>query len=328
MRRRHFMALLGGALAAPALTRDARAQQPPVVGYLGAESPERFASRLHSSRAGLAKAGFEEGRNVTIEYRWAEGHNDRLPALANELVQRGVSVIAAPGSAAAALAAKGATARIPIVFETGADPIAVGLVGSLNQPSGNITGVTSLNLEVNPKRLELLHDVVPTARSFALLVNPTNPRSAQFTAADIQKAARTLGVELNMLQASTEEQLGNAFAAMTALHASSLVIESDPFFATRSAQIAKLAVEHALPAVHQSREFAAAGGLMSYGGSTTESHTQAGLYVGRILKGEKPGELPVQRVTKVVFVVNLKAAHALKIEVPPTLLALADEVIE
>ncbi len=328
MRRREFIALLGGAAAMPMLALAARAQQVPVIGYLGAENPERFASRLHSFRAGLAKAGFEEGRNLRIEYRWAEGRNDRLPALARELAERGVAVIATPGSAAAALAAKGATSTIPIVFETGADPVAAGLVDSLNRPGGNITGVSSLNIEVNPKRLELLHELMPAATTFALLVNPSNPTTARTAAAELQSAAQALGLKLEVLQASDEKQLGDAFQTLTALHASGLVIASDTFFSTRSVPIAKLAMEHAAPTVHQSREFAAAGGLMTYGGSITESHTQAGFYVGRVLKGEKPGDLPVQRVTKVELVINVKAARALNLDVPETLLGRADEVIE
>ena len=326
MKRRAFIAGLGAAVAWPLA---ARAQQPmPVIGYLGSESPDLFATRLRAFRQGLSSAGYEEGRNVRIEYRWAEGNNDRLPALAADLVRRGVAVIATPGSIVSALAAKAATSTIPIVFETGSDPVVTGLVASLNRPGGNITGVTSLNAQVGPKRLELLHQVAPAATAFALLVNPTNPKNAEAATKDLQEAARILGLQLHVLNASTEADFDNALATLGRLRAGGLVIANETFFSTRSKQLAELTLRHSVPAVHQSREFAAAGGLMGYGGSVTQSHSQAGLYAGRILKGEKPGELPVVQVTKVELTINLKTAKALGITVPLPLLARADEVIE
>jgi putative ABC transport system substrate-binding protein len=330
MRRRDFVAQLGGAAACLILRPLAARAQPrmPVIGYLGAESPDRFASRLSAFRDGLATAGFTEGRNVAIEYRWAEGSNERLPALAAELVRYPVSVLAAPGSVAAALAAKAATQTIPIVFETGADPVVTGLVASLRQPGGNITGVTSLNAAVGAKRLELLRELAPTAKTFALLVNPGNPKNAEATINDLQTAARILGCSLQVLNASTEAEFDPAFAALAELKAGGLVIANETFFASRSEQLAALTLRHRVPAVHQSREFVSAGGLLSYGGSVRQSHSQAGAYVGRILKGEKPGELPVVQVTKVELTVNLKTAKALGVNVPLTLLGRADEVIE
>jgi putative tryptophan/tyrosine transport system substrate-binding protein len=327
--RRTFVQLLGGA-AATTLSLPTLAQQAavPVIGYLGAESPILFAGRLKAFHAGLATLGFAEGRNLIIEYCWAEGDNDRLPALAAELVRRDVAVLATPGSLAAALAAKRATETIPIVFETGADPIATGLVTSLRQPGGKTTGVTSLNAAVGGKRLELLRELFPNARSFALLVNPSNPKNAEASTADLQVAARTLGCELHVLNASTEGELDGVFTSLGKLQVAGLVIANETFFAMRSDPLAALARRYAIPAVHQAREFAVAGGLMSYGGSVAESHGQAGIYVGRILKGEKPGELPVVQVTKVEMVVNMKTAKALGITVPLAMLGRADEVIE
>jgi putative ABC transport system substrate-binding protein len=299
-----------------------------VIGYLGAESPARFASRLEAFRSGLRSNGFDEGRNVTIEYRWAEGRNDRLPALAAELVSRQVNVIVAPASLASALAAKAATQTIPIVFEIGADPVAAGLVAGLSRPEGNVTGVTSLNWAIAAKRLQLLHEVVPTAGSFAVLVNPSNPKNAEAVVADLQTAARTLGCDLHVLHASAESDFGEAFSAFRKFGAGGLVIANDASFVTRSEQLAALTLRDGVAAVHQSREFAVAGGLMSYGGSLAESHGQAGAYVGRILKGQKLSELPVVQVTKVEMVVNLKTAKTLRHTVPLSLLGRADEVIE
>ena len=327
MRRREFITLLGSGAATWPLPLSAQ-QSMPVVGYLGSETPALFASRLRAFHQGLSEVGFVEGRNVTIEYRWAEGHNDRLPALAADLVRREVAVIATPGSVASALAAKGATSTIPIVFETGADPITAGLVASLNRPGGNLTGVSSLNAAVGPKRLELLHELLPTATTFALLVNPTNPRNAEATSKDLLAAARTLGLQLHILHASTENDLAGVFAKVAELRAAGLVIANETFYAARSELLGTLALRHAVPAVHQSREFAVAGGLMSYGGNVRQSHSQAGVYTGRILKGEKPADLPVQQVTTVHFVINLKAAKALGLTVPLPLLGRADEVIE
>jgi putative ABC transport system substrate-binding protein len=331
MKRRAFIAGLAGVAASPIVRPfAARAQHSkmPVIGYLGAESPDRFASRLRAFRAGLATAGFIESRNVAIEYRWADGSNERLPALAAELVQHPVSVLATPGSVASALAAKAATQSIPIVFETGADPVVTGLVVSLRPPGGNITGVTSLNAAVGAKRLELLHELVPTAKTFALLVNPSNPKNAEVTTSDLQAAARTLGCSLQVLNASTEPEFDAVFAALAELKTGGLVIANETFFANRSEQLAALTLRHRVAAVHQSREFVSAGGLLSYGGSVRQSHNQAGAYVGRILKGEKPGELPVVQVTTVELTVNLKTAKALGVHIPLSMLGRADEVIE
>ena len=326
MKRREFVRIAGSVVLGWPLI--ARAQQPaiPVVGYLGAKSPERMSLRLGAFRQGLEQAGYAEGRDVSIEFRWAHGHNDRLAALAAELVQRKVSVLAAPGSLASALAAKAATSSIPIVFEMGADPVALGLVGSLNHPGGNVTGVTSLNAEVGPKRLELLHELFPGATEFALLVNPDNPRNAEASTRDLEAAARLRQFKLHVLKASSESDLDQVFARMQGLRVG-LVIANETFFANRGEQIAALALRHGVAAVHQ-REFAGAGGLLGYGGNVSQSHRQCGIYVGRVLRGEKPADLPVVRATKVELIVNLKTAKALGIAVPPALLARADEVIE
>jgi putative ABC transport system substrate-binding protein len=327
MRRRDLLGVLSG--AAVALPLAVRAQpKMPQIGYLGSESPELFATRLRSFRQGLSAIGYDEGRNVAIEYRWAEGRNDRLAAMATDLVRRDVTVIAAPGSLAAALAAKSATSTIPIVFETGADPVALGLIVNLNRPGGNITGVTSLNAQVGPKRLELLHEIVPAAATFALLVNPTNPKNAEATTQDLQEAAHQLGLQLHVLNASTEGDFDTVFATLVQLRVGGLVIANETFYSTRSKKLAEIAFRHSIPAVHQSREFTASGGLMSYGGSLTQSHYQAGVYVGRILKGEKAGDLPVQQVTKVELTINLKTAKAFGLTLPLPLIGRADEVIE
>ncbi len=286
-----------------------------------------MAARVRAFEQGLGKTGFVEGRNLTIEYRWAEGRNDRLPALADDLVRRQVSVIAAPGSLASALAAKAATATIPIVFETGADPVAAGLVGSLSHPGGNVTGVTSLNAEVAPKRLELMHELFPAAAAFAFLVNPTNPRNAEASIKDLQAAAQTRQLRLHILQAGTERELEGVFATTDWRAVGGLVIANETFFANRGDLIAVLSLRHAVPVVHQ-REFAAAGGLLGYGGNVAHSHEQAGLYAGRILKGEKPADLPVVRITQVQLAINLKTARLLGISIPPSILLRADEVLE
>jgi putative tryptophan/tyrosine transport system substrate-binding protein len=326
MRRREFIALVGGLAAWP---RAGRSQQSamPVIGYLGAQSPAVFASRVTAFRQGLAELGFVEGRNVAIEFRWAEGQHDRLAALAAELVNLQVTVIVAPGGAPAALAARSATKTIPIVFEMGADPVAMGLVESLGRPGGNLTGVSSLSVEVTPKRLEFLHQLLPTAGGFAVLVNPTSP-TAESQLRDLQSAAGTLGLKLHVLHASAARDLDAVFAALSQLPASGLVIASDTFLGTHGEQLAALAVRHAVPAVHQSRDFTTAGGLMSYGGSFAESHRQAGIFTGRIIMGAKPADLPVRQVTKIEFLINLRTAKSLGVTFPRSLLVLADELIE
>jgi len=326
VKRRDFITLLGGAAAWPLA---ARAQQPtmPVIGFLNSEAPDLFAYLVRAFRQGLSQSGYVEGSNVEIEYRWAEGRYDRLPALAADLIRRQVTVIAA-NSPAPVMAAKAATTTIPIVFATGYDPVAGGLVTSLARPGGNLTGVTSLTAEVGPKRVELLHELAPTATSIALLVNPAAGPLRETILADLQAASRKLGLHFHVLHASAAHDLDNAFATLTQLRAGGLVIGSDPFFNSQSEQLAVLAMRHAVPAIYQYREFAAAGGLMSYGGSLTDMYRQVGVYTGRILKGEKPADLPVQQSTKVELIINLKTAKALGLEVPATLLARADEVIE
>jgi putative ABC transport system substrate-binding protein len=300
----------------------------PVIGFLGSSSPDLFARPLSAFRQGLNETGYVEGRNVTIEYRWANGQNDRLPALAADLVRRHVNVIAAPGSTPAALAAKAATATIPVIFQVGTDPVAAGLVASLARPAGNVTGVTNINTELIPKRLELLRELIPTAKLIALLVNPTSPFITESISKDLQSATRALGLQLHILNASTEYDFDTVFATFTKLRADVLVIAPDAMFISRSGQLGTLTLRHAVPAVTQFREFAAAGGLMSYGGSFTEPTRLVGVYTGRVLKGEKPADLPVMQATKVELVINLKTAKALGINVPNTLIGRADEVIE
>ena len=328
MKRRQFIRLIGGAAVVWPLA--ARAQQPgmPVIGFLGSSSPDLFARPLSAFRQGLNETGYVEGRNVTIEYRWANGQNDRLPALAADLVRRHVNVIAAPGSTPAALAAKAATATIPVIFQVGTDPVAAGLVASLARPAGNVTGVTNINTELIPKRLELLRELIPTAKLIALLVNPTSPFITESISKDLQLATRAVGLQLHILNASTEYDFDTVFATFTKLRADVLVIAPDAMFISRSEQLGTFTLRHAVPAVTQFREFAAAGGLMSYGGSFTEPTRLVGVYTGRVLKGEKPADLPVMQATKVELVINLKTAKALGINVPNTLIGRADEVIE
>jgi putative ABC transport system substrate-binding protein len=326
MNRRAFITLLSGAAAWPLA---ARAQQPamPVVGLLGATTAQGFAAQLTAFRQGLSEAGFVDGRNVAIEYRWAEDQYDRLPAMAADLVRSQVAVIATIGGNAASLAAKAATATIPVVFHGSVDPVEAGLVASLNRPGGNVTGVVTLNIDTGQKRLELLHELLPAATTIGLLLNPTNT-GAEIQSKDLPAAARTLGLQLRIVHASTEHDFDPAFATLSQARAGGLVIGTDGFLVSQSAQLAALAVRHALPAIFQYRAFVTAGGLMSYGGSVTDSYRLSGVYTGRILKGEKPADLPVQQATKVELIINLKTAGTLGLTFPITLLGRADEVIE
>ena len=328
MRRREFITLVGAATASWPLA--ARAQQPamPVIGFLGTSSPDLYAIRLGVFREGLKEAGYVEGRNVTIEYRWAEDDVDRLPALAADLVQRRVNVIVAASGTPGAVAAKAATTTIPIVFAVAVDPVKVGFVASLNRPGGNLTGVTNLNVEIGPKRLEVLHALLPTATDFAVLVDPTGPALAEPFLRAVQTAAGVLGLRLHVLNASNERDFDSVFAGAVQLKAAALIIGPSTFFVGRGEQLATLAIRYKVPAIYQYRPFAAAGGLMSYGSDEAEYYRLVGIYTGRILKDEKPAELPVQQSTKVELIINLKTAKALGITVPLSLLGRADEVIE
>ena len=326
MRRRDFIKLIGGATAAWPLAARAQQAAMPVIGFLGPTTAQGDAPYVAAFRQGLQQAGYREGQNVAIEYRWAEGQNDRFPAMAADLVCRQVTAIAVLGPPAA-LAAKAATSTIPIVFVTGRDPVELGLVASLARPGGNLTGVVTLSGELGLKRLELLHELVPTATTLALLVNPTYP-NAEALASTLQAEARILGLQLQVLHASTEREIDQVFATLVQLRAGGLVIATDPFFLTRSEQFAALALRHAIPSIFQYRAFAMAGGLMSYGTSIEDLNRQAGIYTGRILKGEKPADLPVQQSTKIELIINLDTAKTLGITFPLSLLGRADEVIE
>jgi ABC-type uncharacterized transport system substrate-binding protein len=324
MRRRDFIAVLGGVAAWP-LT--ARAQQP-VIGFLGSESPDLYTERLDAFRQGLRETGFVEGRNVAVEYRWAESRYGRFPELLTDLVSRKVGVIAAVAGTPPALAAKAATSTIPIVFVTAGDPIAVGLVASLSRPGGNITGAISLAVELGAKQLEILSELVPTANVIALLVNPANPTNADTLSRELHAAARVRGVDLHVLPAAPENDLDAVFATLPQLGAGALVIGSDPFFNSRPQQLVALAARHAVPTIYPFREYAMAGGLVSYGDSVTDAFRLAGAYAGRILKGEKPADLPVQQSTKVELIINMKTAKALGLTVPLSMRVRADELIE
>ena len=330
MRRREFMKVIAGSAAAWPLA--ARAQQPtvPVVGFLNAASPDQFAHVVRAFRLGLNETGYVEDRTVTIEYRWADGQYDRLPALAADLVGRGVNVIATGSNIVAAMAAKTATATIPIVFLTGGDPVRDGFVASLNRPGGNLTGVTTLNVEIGPKRFEVLRELLPTTSTMAVLINPNNhPALVETYIRQAQGLARPLGLQtIHILQATTERDLDSAFSTAIKRGAGGLVINPDTFFSGQSAQLASLALRHMLPTISPYREFVTAGGLMSYGGSLIDQYRLVGVYVGRILKGEKPADLPVQQVSRVELIINLKTAKALGLSVTPSLLGRADEVIE
>jgi len=326
MKRREFVAFLGGAAAWPLA---ARAQQPPmpVIGFLHAGSPEPNAKRVTAFREGLSETGHVEKRNVTIEFRWANGQPDRLPELASDLIRRRVAVIATPVSTEAALAAKAATATTPIVFAAGGDPVALGLVASLNRPGGNATGINLQNVELTAKRFELLHELVPKGARFAALVNSNFPL-IEAIIKDLQTGAATLGLEVEILYAGNDREIDAAFAKLSQRPDSVLMLPPDSFFFSRRAQVVTLAARHALPVIYPTNEYPVAGGLISYGPDITHACQQTGVYTGRILKGENPSNLPVMQPTKFELVLNLQTARLLGITVPPTLLARADEVIE
>ena len=328
IRRRDFITLLGGAAAAWPLA--ARAQQPtlPVIGFVDGGSAESRARPAAAFRRGLGEAGYVEGQNVIIEYHWLEGQYDRVAALIADLVRRHVAVIATPGSATAAIAAKAATATVPIVFGVGEDPVKLGLVSNLARPGGNATGANFLAEEVDAKRLALLHALVPKAARVAVIVNPSNPTSAETTLREVQAAARTLGLQTHVLYASTSREINAAFAALAGEHTDALHVGGDGFLISRGVQFANLAARDRIPASYGQRDNVAVGGLMSYGADIAESFRQVGIYAGRILKGEKPADLPVVQLTKIQFVINLQTTELLGIDVPPSLLASADEVIE
>jgi putative ABC transport system substrate-binding protein len=327
MTRREFIAGLGSAAAWPLVVRAQQAAVP-VIGYLGSASPDGEREFVAAFRRGLAEIGYVEGRNVTIEYRWADGQNDRLPALAADLVRLRVGAIAAPGATQSALVAKAATRTIPIIFELGADPVEIGLVASLNRPGGNITGVSELNVEMVAKRLAVLHELVPAAKSIAFLRNPNNPAVSEAQTKQLQVAATTLGLQLLVLNASSQTEIDTAFETLVQQQAGAIILTGDSFFTSHREQLVGQAARHAVPAIYQWREFTAAGGLMSYGASRIDAFRQVGVYTGRILKGEKPADLPVVQPAKFEFVINLKTARALGLTIPETLLATADEVIQ
>jgi ABC-type uncharacterized transport system substrate-binding protein len=326
MRRREFITLVGSTAMARPLAARAQQLPMPVIGFLGTRAPGDDPHLLAALRQGLKEAGYVEGQNVAMEYRFAENQYDRLPSLAADLVRRQVAVIVANGRAAQA--AKEATATIPIAFVAGFDPVEVGLVASMNQPGGNITGVSILDVELGPKRLQLLHELVPTATIIAVLVNPADPARAETTTKELQGAAHTLGLQLHVLHASTDRDFDTVFARLVELRAGGLVIGGEPFFNSRSEQLGALTIRHAVPTIYQIRSFAEAGGLLSYGGSLTDAYRLVGVYTGQILKGEKPADLPVQQATKVEMIINLKTAKMLGLTVPQSLLSRADEVIE
>jgi putative ABC transport system substrate-binding protein len=327
MKRRKFLGLVGGATVAWPFAARGQQSAMPVVGFLNGAAPPAYARMLSAFLKGLGETGYLESQNVKIEYRWAQGEIDRLPAFAAELVRREVAVIAATGTPAA-LAAKTATTTIPIVFETGSDPVQLGLVASLNRPGGNVTGIAQLAVEVVPKRLQLLNEMVPAAKIVALLVDPTDPAVSEKTIQGAQVAAGSLGLELHVLSVSTEHEIDTAFAKMVQLQAGGLIVSGGQFFNSRSKQIAALARQHTMPTIFPYRDLAAAGGLMSYGTSITDAYRLAGTYTGRVLRGEKPADLPVQQAIKVELIINLETAKALGITVPLSLVGRADEVIE
>jgi putative ABC transport system substrate-binding protein len=326
MNRRNLITLLGGAAAWPVA---ARAQQPavPTIGFPHSQIPGPIADRLAGFHRGLKEGGYGEGGNLAIEYRWAEGHDDRLPALAADLVRRGVKLIAGLNSTAAVLAAKNASTTIPLVFEIGGDPVKNGLVPNLNRPGGNVTGVSSMNNELGPKRLGLLHDLLPGASVGAVLINPENPNGKP-DARDIEAAALSMGLSMHVLRARNEREIDAFFATLVREHLSAFVTTADPLFTSRREQIIALAAFNSIPAIYQARNYPDAGGLMSYAADETDMWRQEGLQVSRILRGDKPADLPILRPIKFELVINLKTAKALGLTVPSTLLAIADEVIE
>jgi putative tryptophan/tyrosine transport system substrate-binding protein len=326
VRRRHFITLIGGAAAVWPLVARGQQAAIPVIGFLHGASFEGYKPMVTSFRQGLKEAGYVDGYNVAIEFRWAEGHYDQLPAMAADLVRRQVAVIVTGGTPAA-FAAKEATSTIPTVISVGIDPVQLGLVGSLNRPGGNVTGTAVLTVELGAKKLEMLHELLPTAAAIALLVNPTNPNVESETRV-VQDAARLLGLHLHVLHASTESQIDAAFGALVELRAGALIVGVEPFLNDSRAQIVALAARYAVPAVYGVRDFVTAGGLMSYGTDLVDIYRQSGIYAGKILKGARPADLPVQQLTKVAFVINLKTAKTLGLTIPTTLLGRADEVIE
>jgi len=329
VRRRDFIRLIGGAgIVAWPLASHAQSSATPVIGFLNSASPDLLADRLRAFRRGLSEAGYIEGRNVAIEYRWAENKFDQLPDLARDLVRHNVNVIATGYNLAAAQAAKAATSTIPIVFASGVDPVRTSLVASLNRPGGNITGVSILANELVPKQVEVLHELVPAATTIAALLNPTNKDSSENVSKDAQVAAKKIGVQLSVLHASTDAEIVAAFVTMRQQQVGALVIAPDSFFSSRNEVLATLALRDAVPTIGSFRSYTAAGGLMSYGGSVSDQGRQLGIYVGRILNGERAGDLPVLQITKIELAINLRTAKALGLSVPNTLIGRADEIIE
>ena len=331
MTRREFITLIGGAAAAPSMfwPRLASAEQAtmPVIGFLSSRSPAESSHLVAAFRAGLQAGGYVEGQNVAIEYRWAEGQYDRLPALAVDLVRRGVAVLATTGGEPSALAAKAATSTIPIVFTVGGDPVKIGLVASLNRPGGNATGVSLLTTVPEAKRLGLLHELVPNAALIGVLINP-NYQGAEAQSREVQDAARAIDRRIEIATAGNDRQLEAAFGTLVQQHADALLVGADPFFGTRRDRIIALAAQFKLPAMYQFRDYPVAGGLMSYGISITDGYRQVGVYTGQVLKGAKPADLPIHQSIKFEFIINLKSAKALGLQIPDKLIALADEVIE
>jgi putative tryptophan/tyrosine transport system substrate-binding protein len=328
LRRRDFIKLIGGASAAWPVAARAQQQSMPLVGFINAGSADGSVRYTAEFRKGLYEAGYVEGQSVTVEYHWLEGQYDRLPALMADLIRRRVTVIATPGNSAGTIAAKAATATIPIVFGVGEDPVQLGLVASLARPGGNATGINFFSREVVAKRLRLLHDLVPKAVRVAVLVNPANDSSAESTLREAKEAAPAIGLEIHVLNATTIGEIDTAFATFARERCDALFVASNAFFGSRGGQFAILAARDRIPATYSNRDFVAAGGLMSYGGDNADMFRQVGVYTGRILKGAKPADLPVQQSTKFELVINLKTAKALGLTVPPSLLAIADEVIE